>query len=237
MSAPLLRLVLARHGQTQANVDHVLDTRLPGPGLTPVGHEQAGALARDLVAGTEGPITALRHSRALRASETAAAVADVLGLEPRSVEGVYEVQAGDLEGRSDDVAVDEFRTIFDAWQLGDLGPRLPGGENGHDVLDRYRRAVTGLVADHPHGGTVVLISHGAALRLAATDLLGAAAVPPPAENHVANCGRVVMERTTFPERADDDRNGVWRGGWRLIAWRHDVPGGPGGPESGPDPTG
>lgn len=220
MSVPL-RLVLARHGQTPANIDHVLDTRLPGPALTPVGHQQAAALARDLASGTDGTVTAVRHSGALRAAETAAAVADLLGLRPRVVEGVYEVQAGDLEGRSDDDAVGRFRSTFDAWQVGELDRSLPGGENGHDVLLRYRRAVDDLVVDHGDGDTVVLVSHGASLRLAATDLLGAEGMPPPTENHVANCGRVVVERAD----AGTGRRAAWRGGWRLLAWRHEVPGG------------
>jgi probable phosphoglycerate mutase len=36
-----LRLVLARHGQTTANAEGILDTRLPGHPLTEEGHRQA----------------------------------------------------------------------------------------------------------------------------------------------------------------------------------------------------
>ncbi|HEY0805657.1 MAG TPA: histidine phosphatase family protein, partial [Pseudonocardiaceae bacterium] len=44
-----LRLILARHGQTDANIRMVLDSRPPGPPLTELGHRQADELA-DLLA-------------------------------------------------------------------------------------------------------------------------------------------------------------------------------------------
>src|SRR5659263_713553 len=40
-----VRLVLVRHGQTTANFNLELDTAEPGAPLTPLGHEQAAAVA------------------------------------------------------------------------------------------------------------------------------------------------------------------------------------------------
>ncbi|MFI5427738.1 histidine phosphatase family protein [Aeromicrobium sp. UC242_57] len=40
-----MRLILIRHGQTPANVDGVLESTVPGPGLTELGLEQAAELA------------------------------------------------------------------------------------------------------------------------------------------------------------------------------------------------
>lgn len=41
-----MRLILIRHGQTPSNVEHFLDTAVPGPGLTELGSQQmAGACA------------------------------------------------------------------------------------------------------------------------------------------------------------------------------------------------
>ena len=40
--------MLARHGQTPANVAKLLDTVLPGPGLTDLGRLQAEALGKEL---------------------------------------------------------------------------------------------------------------------------------------------------------------------------------------------
>ncbi|MCM1975585.1 histidine phosphatase family protein, partial [Streptomyces sp. G1] len=36
-----MRLLLVRHGQTPTNVDYLLDTAVPGPGLTELGLAQA----------------------------------------------------------------------------------------------------------------------------------------------------------------------------------------------------
>jgi probable phosphoglycerate mutase len=206
-----LRLVLARHGQTPSNVEHVLDTVLPGPPLTDLGRAQARALGRELADGAEGRVTALYHSSARRAVETAALVADHLGLEPIEVTGVHEVQVGELEGRNDEPAVAEFRGVVDRWLDGDLDARHRGGESGRDLLARYVPVVADLRERHPEGGTVVLVSHGAALRLAAQHLVEGVGTPPRDEEHVGNCGRVVLR----PRGS----------GWELVAWRSAVPGG------------
>ncbi|MHC1561902.1 histidine phosphatase family protein [Actinomycetospora sp. C-140] len=215
-----LRLVLARHGQTQANVERILDTVLPGPPLTDLGRAQAAALGRELAEGHDGTVTGLYHSRARRARETATLVGEHLGLAPVEIGGVHEAQVGDLEGRNDEPAIAEFRRVVERWQSGDVDVAQPGGESGRAVLDRYRTAVADLRDRHPAGGTIVLVSHGAALRLAAQDLVEHVGTPGGDEDHVANCGRVVLRP---------------RGGaWELVAWRSAVPGGL--PESH-DPTG
>jgi broad specificity phosphatase PhoE len=206
-----LRLVLARHGQTQANIDRVLDTALPGPPLTALGRLQAAALGRELADGVEGTVTGLYHSPARRARETADLVAEHLDLVPVEVTGVHEVQVGELEGRSDEPAIAAFRAVVDRWQAGDLDAAHPGGESGRDLLARYVPVVADLRDRHPDGGTVVLVSHGAALRVVAQELVEHVGTPPPDEEHVANCGRVVLRPRG--------------GGWELVAWRSAVPGG------------
>jgi broad specificity phosphatase PhoE len=206
----VLRLVLARHGQTPANVAKTLDTVLPGPGLTDLGRLQAEALGKELAADPAGPVTAMVSSPARRARETAGIAAPVLGLTPGIVEGTHEVQVGDLEGHHDDHSIEIFRATYDAWRAGDLGARMPGGESGQDVLDRYLPAVAGLRAGHD-AGTVVLVSHGAVLRVVAHALIGELPDVGP-DDHVDNCGRIVLD--ALPD-----------GGWSLEAWRREAPGG------------
>ncbi len=43
-----MRLILIRHGQTPSNVAFLLDTAVPGPGLTDLGEKQAAALPHTL---------------------------------------------------------------------------------------------------------------------------------------------------------------------------------------------
>jgi broad specificity phosphatase PhoE len=206
-----LRLVLARHGQTRANIDRVLDTVLPGPPLTALGRLQAAALGHELAEGAEGTVVGVYHSPARRARETADLVAEHLDLTPVEVTGVHEVQVGELEGRNDEPSIAVFRGVVDRWLDGDLDAAHPGGESGRDLLARYLPVVADLRDRHADGGTVVLVSHGAALRLVAQELVEHVGTPPRDEEHVANCGRVVLR----PRGS----------GWELVAWCSAVPGG------------
>ncbi|POC80683.1 histidine phosphatase family protein, partial [Vibrio vulnificus] len=43
-----MRLILIRHGQTESNVHRLLDTAMPGPGLTELGQQQAAGLVSAL---------------------------------------------------------------------------------------------------------------------------------------------------------------------------------------------
>ena len=60
------------------------------------------------------------HSVALRAAQTAAEIADELGVDTHEFEGIHEVQVGDLEDRNDDAAIEEFNAIYQRWHEGDL---------------------------------------------------------------------------------------------------------------------
>jgi probable phosphoglycerate mutase len=189
------RLVLVRHGQTFGNVARRLDTRPPGAALTELGHEQA----RTFALSWEHPVGLLVHSTALRATETAAGIGAQLGVTPVELEGLHEVQAGDLENRDDDAAHEEFNAIYRLWQEGDYDVALPGGESGQQVLDRYVPVVTQLrlryLDDHAWTGDVMVVSHGAAIRLVGAVLGG---VDPgfAIEHHLANTECVVLSPIT-----------------------------------------
>jgi probable phosphoglycerate mutase len=161
-----LRLVLARHGETTANHAGVLDTRLPGHPLTELGHRQAAALAAALA---DEPVVAVYASRALRTQQTAAPLAAHHGVEVQVLPGVHEVSIGVLEGRSEPADHRALHEVYHAWHAGDLDVALPGGETGKQVLDRYLADVAQIRAAH-RGGTAVLVSHGAATRLAVVAL-------------------------------------------------------------------
>ncbi|WP_232661101.1 histidine phosphatase family protein [Pseudonocardia sp. TRM90224] len=161
------RLVLARHGQTDSNVNRILDSRPPGAPLNAEGLDQAAALGKRLA---HEPVTAVHASVATRAQQTAAPVAAAHELPVQVVEGVHEVFVGELEGRNDVEALQQFEKVYNAWWQGDLDAHLPGGESAHELRDRFVPAVQGIVNTEP--GTVVLVSHGAAIRLAAAALLG-----------------------------------------------------------------
>lgn len=198
------RLVLVRHGQSYGNVDRRLDTRPPGAELTPLGRDQARAYAR---AATH-PAGLLAHSVATRARQTAVEIGGTLRISARELDGLHEVQVGDLENRNDDEAVDEFNRIYRYWHDGDLDIAMPGGESGNDVLDRYLPVLTALrlrhLDDDDWTGDIVIVSHGAAIRLVAKTLSGVEgsfAI----EHHLANTDAIVLAPITD-------------GRWSCVQW-------------------
>lgn len=179
------RLVLARHGRTRSNVLGALDSRPPGAPLDELGLVQAAALGVRLA---DEPVSAVYASAATRAQQTAEPVATPHELPVQVIDGVQEVDCGDLEGRTDAEARAMFEKVYTAWWIGDLDAHLPGGESAHDLRARYLPVVERLTAVAV--GTVVLVSHGAAIRLAAAALLGETA----GTGYVPNTGLVVLHR-------------------------------------------
>jgi probable phosphoglycerate mutase len=199
ITAPL-QLALVRHGQTTANAQGILDTRPPGRPLTEEGHRQAAELAQRLA---DEPVVAVYASRALRAQQTAQPIAARHGLAVLTLDGVHEAFIGDLEGHQTPEAHRSLHALYRAWHSGDLEAARTGGESGKQVLDRYLADVAAIRSAHRHG-TAVLVSHGAAIRLAvvalATNIDGSFAEP----RYLANGATVLLE-------ADPT-------GWHCVRW-------------------
>lgn len=195
-----LRLMLVRHGQTASNVRGALDSAPPGPPLTDEGLAQATALAGRLV---DQPVTGVYASTAVRAQQTARPVADAHRLGLVVLDGVHEVQAGDLEGSTDPAAIGEFAQVFHRWTTGDLDARMPGAQTGRQVRERYLDAVHQVHENH-EDGLVVLVSHGGAIRLAAQWLVPGISERLTDQGLLVNTGHVLLE-------ADG-------AGWRCLEW-------------------
>jgi probable phosphoglycerate mutase len=150
----------------------------------------------------------LAHSVATRASQTAEVIGAELDMGALEFTGIHEVQVGELENRSDDEAVAEFNAIYERWHRGDLDVPLPGGENGNDVLDRYVPVLTQLrmryLDDDEWNGDIVVVSHGAAIRLASAVLAGVDGNFA-LDNHLDNADSVVLAPITD-------------GRWSCVRW-------------------
>ncbi|MBS4102538.1 histidine phosphatase family protein [Tsukamurella paurometabola] len=194
-------LHLVRHGQTTANVARILDTRPPGAPLTPEGVEQARRF------GVERPDVApavLLSSVARRAQQTAAHIAAAWGVETAAIEGVHEVQAGDLEGFHDEASIAVFQDVVRRWYEGEAGAAMPGGESADDLLARYLPAVDAIRAEHLPRGDAYLVSHGAAIRLVGFHLSGVDGAYAH-KHHLPNTGEIVLRP-------------VGDAGWELVSW-------------------
>lgn len=202
------RLVLVRHGQSYGNVERRLDTRPPGTELTPLGRDQARAFARN---GSRRP-GLLLHSVAVRAAQTASEIRAAVGIQAelfaREVTGIHEVQVGELENRNDDDAVAEFNAIYQRWHQGERDLALPGGETANEVLDRYVPVLTKLrmryLDDDDWTSDIVVVSHGAAIRLTAAVLAGVESSFA-VDHHLGNAESVVLAPVTD-------------GRWSCVQW-------------------
>jgi probable phosphoglycerate mutase len=202
-----VRLLLIRHGQTPANVDGRLNTAVPGPGLTALGERQAAMIP---VALREVPIDAIYASLLVRTQLTARPLAEDRGLDVRVLPGIHEIEAGDLEDLRDRASVRAYLETAFAWGLGELSPVMPGGTDGHEFFRRFDADLATVAAG---GGTAVVVSHGAAIRVW---VAGRATNVPPSyagEHDIDNTGVVELEGS--PEA-----------GWTLVAWQGMPVGGP-----------
>lgn len=153
----VMTATLVRHGQTQANVDGIVDTAIPGAPLTPLGETQAKAAAQRLAPNEYDAVFA---SPLLRTRQTAQYLADELGQPVRIDDGLREVEGGDAEGRPGEEAVGMLDAIT-AWMQGDRSARIPGSIDGNELDARFDSALQDIAA----GGYTnpVVFSHGAAI--------------------------------------------------------------------------
>lgn len=190
-----MRLLLIRHGQTQSNVDHLLDTAHPGAPLTDIGHEQARALVEALA---DEPIEAVYASTLTRAQQTAAPLAEARGLEVQVLDGVQEIAAG-VEEMSADWT--NYITELQSWSVDNMDSRLDGGESAREFITRYNGALRQVYEAGLE--TVAVVSHGAAIRV--WGLTNSPGLEPAIAIPLANTEWLVFEGE--PER-----------GWTLKRW-------------------
>lgn len=195
-----MRLLLIRHGQTSSNIEGLLDTALPGPGLTDLGREQAEALVATVA---DEAVDAVYASATTRARQTAAPLAAARGLTPVVREGIRELSAGVYEMRGDREAVRGYLDTIFAWTDGRTDVRMPGGESGAEALARFDAVVAEAAASG--ADAVAMVSHGAAIRMWTAVRAENLDAEFGATHFLGNTGLVVLEGT--PES-----------GWKVLSW-------------------
>ena len=159
-------IALARHGETPYNAQRRFQGHLPVP-LTARGREQARELAE--VAARQR-WSSLWVSPLARAQETAAIVAERVGLEPRVDARFAETDCGDWTDRFFDDVEAEDPEAFAAYARADPDFAFPGGES---FAAQQRRVLDGL-ADVRRDGELpaLVICHRGSIRLALAGLHG-----------------------------------------------------------------
>jgi broad specificity phosphatase PhoE len=131
-------ILLARHGQTDDNLEPIRVQGFSDTPLNDVGRRQAHELAEKLAG---EPIASLWTSDLSRAAETARIVGERIGLEPRPDARLREGNRGEWEGRLFiDVERDDPEG-YAAWRRAGAGFRFPGGESLQEHSDRVAAAL------------------------------------------------------------------------------------------------
>jgi probable phosphoglycerate mutase len=166
-SPATLRIYLARHGQTDWNVEHRLqgstDTQ-----LNSTGREQAVKLAGRL-RGVR--LDAVYSSMLQRSRETAGIVRGSVPL--TILAGLNERRLGKFEGRRTDASDQATATDYER-RSQDPDDTLDGGESLTQFFERVRTTVAGIRTQHA-SGAILIVGHGGTNQMIVRSLLGLSA--------------------------------------------------------------
>jgi glucosyl-3-phosphoglycerate phosphatase len=155
------QIVVWRHGRTAWNLEGRFQGQMDVP-LDETGEAQAERAAKLLAALQPHAIVASDLSRAVN---TAEALARQVGLHVTQDERLRETNAGSWQGLSDSEIRARFSEEFAAWRRGEA-VRRGGGELEDEVADRVVPAILDGLEKVPAGGTLVVVTHGGAARVA-----------------------------------------------------------------------
>jgi probable phosphoglycerate mutase len=161
------RLVLLRHGATEWNLTDRAQGHTDVP-LDDLGRAQAAAVAPYLA--SLGP-AAIWSSDLSRAAETAAMVGAAAGVEVKHDARLREYDVGVRQGLTRAEAARRLPGLPEPWDLS-ATTAVPGAETHDEVAVRVLAAVREALACLAEGELGLVVSHGAALRLAVGGLLG-----------------------------------------------------------------
>ena len=197
---PSITLTFVRHAQSEANAAGLVDTLVPGPGLTPLGQDQAQRAAETLRGKDFDGVYA---STMVRTQQSAAPLARDLGEQVQVLPGLKEIEAGRFEGIP---VADAMSTYFLAptqWLAGDLRATIPGSISGTEFNDQFTGAVQKIYDSgeknpvaFAHAGSIMVWTM-LNVQNPKDSLMGTHPLP--------NMGRVVIKGNPVT-------------GWRLVDW-------------------
>src|SRR5215208_7177226 len=195
-------LLLIRHGESAPAVPGASFPMLDGhgdPELHTVGHEQALRIA-DRLRGE--PIAAIYVSSLRRTAQSAAPLAERLGLTPIADPDLRESHLGDWEGNVWRIRIAEghplaMRVIHEQrWDI------MPGAESETAFAERVRRSLTAIGERH-RGQLVAIFTHGGVIGQAIGDAARSRPYPFNASSNASISQIVVSERGWRLRRFND----------------------------------
>jgi broad specificity phosphatase PhoE len=192
-----MRLILVRHGETEWNAT----LRYQGHANIPL-NEQGRAQARAAGARlARYGATAIYTSDILRAAETAEIIGGALGLAPRPMSDLREIDVGQWEGLTPEELYRRFPEHMEAFDRDPARTVRLGGESYAQLQERALVALNTIHAAHPGDELVLGVSHGGTIRALLCHIIGL---------DLAHFGRLWLDNGSFTEL----RHGSH--GWRLV---------------------
>ncbi len=157
----MTKLILIRHGQSMANLEHIFAGAYDVE-LSTLGRQQAEKTAEYIA---ENYIVDKVYSSDLkRAFETGKCVADRLNIEIVPEQGLREIFAGSWEGKRFDELEKEFAEKYNIWR-NDIGNAVTNnGESVRDLSVRVSAALEKIACEND-GKTIVIATHATPIRV------------------------------------------------------------------------
>jgi probable phosphoglycerate mutase len=188
-----VKIILVRHGQSEANITRTIAGHRPTP-LSDFGKEQAQELGQ-MLSESQIKFDAVHSSDLIRASQTTEIMCRVLGISDIIYDKrLREGEAGYFTGKRFDELTDEEQSTFHNLIV-DLDSKAHDGESTNEQMERTREAFLEIVNNHPEDSTILLVGHGGTLYHILRNTLN---VLPERDEWFGNCKLNVIERQ-FPE--------------------------------------
>jgi len=172
--------------------------------LDDVGIAQAASAAARLA--TLNP-SRIVSSDLMRASATAQALSDLTGIPVEKDKRLREMAFGLREGLTSREAWANHPEEMRAWVTGD-DMRMPGGETYREAGRRFAEALNEVADDMDEDRPVVIVAHGAVLRVGACTFVGILHDHWRSFGGFNNCAWSVLEESRFGDRKI----------WRIMEW-------------------
>lgn len=155
------KIYLIRHGQTDFNLNNIVQGSGVDTDLNDRGRAQAAAFFEKYKGVSFDKI----YTSALRRSQQSVAGFIGLGIPSEALAGLNEISWGIKEGHRITPSEDEYyHYMIRQWQLGNTTLKIEKGESPDDVVKRMKPAVDHILAQE-HEKTILVCMHGRAIRI------------------------------------------------------------------------
>ncbi len=152
------KLLLIRHGETDANVKRMIQGLTDVP-LNDLGNLQASRAAAHLA---NIKINIIYSSHLTRAFQTTREICKYNDLDINIDERLAELEMGSFAGYTRQDLKTKFQTEYTKFQK-DRNYVIPGGESYENFKKRVLESLYYIIGNSPHGSTICIVSHGGVL--------------------------------------------------------------------------